>query len=111
MEIAPKWRRSGDEIYRLHADGISHISRSVRCDCNIVPLHTQHSWVLHLDSESSSAIVATSARPVFVDIDPDMFLMDTSRLEERLTARTQCILPVHLYDQCADSVDEVEYVA
>ena len=49
-----------------------------------------------------SAVVATGARPVFVDIDPDTFLMDTSRLEESLTARTKCILPVHLYGQCAD---------
>ncbi len=49
-----------------------------------------------------SAIVATGARPVFVDIDPHTFLMDTSQLEEHRTARTKCILPVHLYGQCAD---------
>ena len=69
MEIAPKWRRSGDEIYRLHADGISHISRSVRCDCNIVPLHTQHSWVLHLDSESSPDLVREECRDLLGQID------------------------------------------
>jgi aminotransferase EvaB len=49
-----------------------------------------------------SAIVATGATPAFVDVDPDTCLMDTSKLEEALTDRTKCVLPVHLYGQCAD---------
>lgn len=49
-----------------------------------------------------SAIVATGATPVFIDIDPETYLMDTSLLEEALTEKTKCILPVHLYGQCAD---------
>ncbi len=49
-----------------------------------------------------SAIVSTGARPRFVDIDPDTYLMDTSKLEEVINERTRCILPVHLYGQCVD---------
>lgn len=46
------------------------------------------------------AIDAVGARPVFVDIDPDTYLMDTDQLPEAITDRTACLVPVHLYGQC-----------
>jgi aminotransferase EvaB len=49
-----------------------------------------------------SAIMATGATPVFVDIDPETYLMDTTRLESKVTKKTKCILPVHLFGQCVD---------
>jgi aminotransferase EvaB len=49
-----------------------------------------------------SAIVSTGARAVFVDVDEATGLLDTSKLEERLTSATKAILPVHLYGQCVD---------
>lgn len=49
-----------------------------------------------------SAIVQTGAKPVFVDIDPATYLMDVNKLEAAITARTRCILPVHLYGQAVD---------
>lgn len=49
-----------------------------------------------------AAIRATGAVPVFVDIEPDTFLMDVSHVDARVTARTRCLLPVHLYGQVAD---------
>lgn len=49
-----------------------------------------------------AAIVSTGARPTFVDVDPGTCLMDVGQLEEALTPRTKCVLPVHLYGQCAD---------
>ncbi len=49
-----------------------------------------------------SAIVSTGATPVFVDIDPETYLMDTNLLEEVITGKTRCILPVHLYGQCVN---------
>lgn len=49
-----------------------------------------------------SAIVSTGARPRFVDIDPDTYLMDSEKVEEAINERTRCILPVHLYGQCTD---------
>jgi aminotransferase EvaB len=49
-----------------------------------------------------AAIRSTGATPIFTDIDPATYLMDASRMEERLTARTRCILPVHLFGQVAD---------
>ena len=49
-----------------------------------------------------AAIVANSAHPVFVDVDPATYTMDPARIESRITARTRAIVPVHLYGQCAD---------
>jgi aminotransferase EvaB len=49
-----------------------------------------------------SAIGATGARPVFVDIRDDDFLMDVGKLEAAITPRTKAIIPVHLYGQCVD---------
>jgi len=51
------------------------------------------------------AIVSAGATPVFVDINPATYLMDTSKLEAVLTSQTKCILPVHLFGQCADMAE------
>jgi dTDP-4-amino-4,6-dideoxygalactose transaminase len=48
------------------------------------------------------AITLAGARPVFVDVDPDSFLMDTQAMERAITPRTRAILPVHLYGRMAD---------
>lgn len=57
-----------------------------------------------------SAIVSAGATPVFVDIDPRTFLMDTSHLEKAITHQTKCIIPVHLYGQCVN-MDPVRELA
>jgi dTDP-4-amino-4,6-dideoxygalactose transaminase len=49
-----------------------------------------------------SAIHYTGATPVFVDIDPRTFTMDTTAIESVITERTRAIVPVHLYGQPAD---------
>ena len=49
-----------------------------------------------------SAIVTAGATPVFVDINPETYLMDVTKLEAAITPKTKAILPVHLYGQCVD---------
>ncbi|KYC37754.1 erythromycin biosynthesis sensory transduction protein eryC1 [Scytonema hofmannii PCC 7110] len=49
-----------------------------------------------------AAIYYTGATPVFVDIDPVSYTIDTTQIEKAITERTKAILPVHLYGQPVD---------
>jgi aminotransferase EvaB len=48
------------------------------------------------------AIDAAGATPVFVDVERDTYLMDPDHVIAAITSRTRCLLPVHLFGQCAD---------
>lgn len=50
---------------------------------------------------TASAVVASGARPVFVDIRTDLNI-DPTLIEQQITARTKAILPVHLTGKPAD---------
>ena len=53
---------------------------------------------------SVETIVQTGATPVFVDIEPATFMMDPSKIEAAITAKTKAILPIHLFGQLFDVV-------
>ena len=48
------------------------------------------------------SISRTGATPVLVDVDPHSMMMDVSQVESKITSKTKCILPVHLYGHAAD---------
>lgn len=48
------------------------------------------------------AIEYAGAVPVLVDIDPDTFNIDPSRVAEAITPRTRAVIPVHLFGLPAD---------
>jgi dTDP-4-amino-4,6-dideoxygalactose transaminase len=48
------------------------------------------------------AITMAGGTPVFVDIDPQSYNMDASKIERAITSKTKAILPVHLFGQTAD---------
>ena len=43
-----------------------------------------------------NVVLHNNLTPVFVDVDPDTFAMDPSKIEEVITSKSRCILPVHL---------------
>jgi len=51
---------------------------------------------------SASPIVSLGAKPVFVDILPDSWCIDPSKVESAITTRTKAILAVHLYGNLCD---------
>jgi dTDP-4-amino-4,6-dideoxygalactose transaminase len=50
---------------------------------------------------SAECITLTGARVVFVDVHPDYYTIDPSRLEEKITSKTKAVIAVHLYGQAA----------
>ena len=53
---------------------------------------------------TAGAILSVGAKPVFVDVEPETFNLDVTKLEGALAAHpnVKAILPVHLYGACAD---------
>ena len=59
---------------------------------------------------TAEVIYLLGATPVYVDIDPDTYLLDPALLEAAMTAKTKAIIPVSLYGQCAD-MDAINIIA
>jgi dTDP-4-amino-4,6-dideoxygalactose transaminase len=51
---------------------------------------------------TAGVVARLGATPVFVDIDPATFNMDTAAVAAAVTPRTRAIMPVHLYGRMAD---------
>jgi dTDP-4-amino-4,6-dideoxygalactose transaminase len=60
---------------------------------------------------SAGEIARLGATPVFVDIEPATYNIDTGRLHAAITRRTKAILPVHLFGLMADMDPIVELAA
>ena len=49
-----------------------------------------------------SAIISCNAKPIFVDVNENDFLMNASLIEQKITKKTKAIIPVNLYGQSAN---------
>lgn len=56
------------------------------------------------------AVLASGARPVIVDVEPETMTIDPDACAAAVTSRTRAIVPVHLYGQAA-SMDAIRRVA
>lgn len=64
-----------------------------------------YSWI-----SSSETITQTGAKPVFVDIDEQLFTIDEKLIESKITERTKAIIPVHIHGQVCN-MDEILRIA
>lgn len=67
----------------------------------IIPSHTFIATAL--------AVADCGATPVFVEVDEKSFLIDPTKIEEKITEKTKAIIVVHLYGQCCD-MDKIKEI-
>lgn len=53
---------------------------------------------------SANVIIQTGARPVLVDVDPQTWCIDPTKIEAKITPSTKAIMPVHMYGHPCDMV-------
>tara|TARA_B100000085_G_scaffold161710_1_gene147097 strand:+ start:718 stop:1944 length:1227 start_codon:yes stop_codon:yes gene_type:complete len=51
---------------------------------------------------TAEAISAVGATPIFVDVDPETFLIDLNQTEAAITGSTRALMPVHLFGRPVD---------
>ena len=51
---------------------------------------------------TAEAISAVGAEPVFIDADPDTYLIDLDQIEAAITPATKALIPVHLFGRPVD---------
>lgn len=59
---------------------------------------------------TTEVIALLRLKPVFVDVDPETFCIDVSKIRAALTRKTKAIVPVHLYGQSCD-MEEIMQIA
>lgn len=51
---------------------------------------------------TANAVAYTGAKPVFADVDPEIWCIDPEDVKKKITSKTKAIIPVHLYGHPAD---------
>lgn len=59
---------------------------------------------------TTEVIALLKLKPVFVEVDPKTFCIDTKAIEQAITSRTKAVVPVHLYGQMAN-MEEIMGIA
>jgi len=59
---------------------------------------------------TASIVLEANCVPVFVDIDPDTYNLDPSKIEKAITKRTRAIIPVHFAGQACE-MDKIMAIA
>ncbi|HEX5329505.1 DegT/DnrJ/EryC1/StrS family aminotransferase [Sulfuricurvum sp.] len=59
---------------------------------------------------TTSSLVTNNLLPIFADIDPETFNIDTQNIEAAITKNTSAILPVHVFGN-ACKVEEIDKIA
>jgi len=59
---------------------------------------------------TAEVIALLGAKPVYVDVEPETFLIDVEKIESVITKKTKAVIPVHLFGQIVD-MDRLNTIA
>ena len=113
----------GEEISRLEAQ-LAEMSGAAHCVCVSSGTDALLAALMAIEIKSGDEIITSpftffgtgeaiallGGVPIYVDIDPETFNLDPSRIEAAINPRTRAIMPVSLYGQCAE-MDEINIIA
>ena len=112
LSYGPFMRRFENEFAELHGCRYGVMSNSGTSSLQVAlqALKERHGWD---DGDevivpavtfvaTSNVVLHNRMTPVFVDVLPDTYNIDPALIEERITARTRAIIPVHLFGLPAD---------
>ncbi len=85
---------SGTDALRVALHALKELNHWDDGDQVIVPAVTFVATV--------NVVLQNRLRPILVDVDPDYFHLDPTRLAAAITERTRAVIPVHLFGQAAD---------
>lgn len=78
-------------------DSLEIVLRALNVGINSEVITVPFSWI-----STAEVISSVGAKPVFVDIDPKTYNLDTDLLESAITEKTKAIIPVSLFGQMPD---------
>jgi len=87
------------------SDALFLALKALGIGANSEVITVSHTFVSTVDS-----IMRCGAKPVFVDIEPDTYCINTAKIEDKITEKTKAILPVHLYGHPA-KMDQILKIA
>jgi perosamine synthetase len=112
LTAGPMMDRFEREIARLHDSRFALMCNSgtSALEIALAALKEKHGWN---DGDevlvpavtfvaTSNVVMYNGLKPVFVDVEPDYYMIDPTLIEARITERTRAIIPVHLAGQPCD---------
>lgn len=111
--MGPKYKKlQRGLINYLHVDNIEMFSNghlSLEAAISVLGLTGEVITTPFTFASTTQAIVNCGLTPVFCDIDPDTYTIDTNKIESLITERTSAIMPVHVYGNVCDykKIDEI----
>ena len=107
--LASKWISTGNRVREFerafaeylgvkHAIAVSSCTAALHLSLVVAGIGSDDEVITtpYTFTATAEAIRYVGAKPIFVDIQPDTLNIDTSKIEQAITARTKAILPVHI---------------
>lgn len=93
-----------------HVDLLTNGHMSIELALQALNLHGEIITTPFTFASTTHAIVRNGCTPVFCDIDPATFTINTNLLEDLITDNTCAILPVHVYGNICN-IEEIDRIA